>query len=515
MPVFKSMHVGCRSSADRTDRAGEVRLWFTVWHFGLAMLARLCVRLGIGLGIGLASVTAASAQNAVTGMRVGMVTIDEAPGLRLVVETVSPLQAQLSLLRDPYRLIIDMADTSWQVTTLPRRGDLSVGPASAYRFGVPQPDTGRLVIELAQPAAPVRAFVLPPASGGQRFVVDLVDVGDTAFMVAAAALKKNPVFSFAQIPADAKTASSATTAITRQMKLPKSKSALLKQAICRRRQGGDCPSKQSQRARTGAGLCLSMPAMAARIRGRLAKPARWRKKSPWARRVIWPKNCRQRERSDLFWRAGDDRYLRLRERIRLARRQQADVFISLHADAAHSSKARGISVFTLSDTASDKEAAALARKENKADLIGGPDLGVEDPDAAGELLRMFQRESMNQSSQLAAAILAQIRDMPGGDRRGHRFAGFAVLKAPDMPSVLVEMGFLSNREDEKNLRNPAYIRQAEPAADHGDYKLSHGLWPKIITRTRLKQTEANWGGTKFAGWLPHIRQNCRLDRYDV
>jgi N-acetylmuramoyl-L-alanine amidase len=154
---------------------------------------------------------------------------------------------------------------------------------------------------------------------------------------------------------------------------------------------------------------------------------------------------------------SDDRYLRLRERIRLARRQQADVFISLHADSAHSSKARGISVFTLSDTASDKEAAALARKENKADLIGGPDLGVEDPDAAGELLRMFQRESMNQSSQLAAAILAQIRDMPGGDRRGHRFAGFAVLKAPDMPSVLVEMGFLSNREDEKNLRNPAYI----------------------------------------------------------
>lgn len=155
----------------------------------------------------------------------------------------------------------------------------------------------------------------------------------------------------------------------------------------------------------------------------------------------------------------DDRYLRLRERIRLARRQQADVFISLHADSAQSGKARGISVFTLSDTASDKEAAALARKENKADLIGGPDLGAEDPDAAGALLRMFQRESMNQSSHLAAAILKQIRDMPGGDRRGHRFAGFAVLKAPDMPSVLVEMGFLSNRDDEKNLRNATYLRK--------------------------------------------------------
>ena len=155
----------------------------------------------------------------------------------------------------------------------------------------------------------------------------------------------------------------------------------------------------------------------------------------------------------------DDRYLRLRERIRLARRQHSDVFISLHADSAQSGKARGISVFTLSDTASDKEAAALARKENKADLIGGPDLGTEDPDAAGELLRMFQRESMNQSAYLAAAIMTKIRDMPGGDRRGHRVAGFAVLKAPDMPSVLIEMGFLSNRDDEKNLRNSDYLRK--------------------------------------------------------
>ena len=155
----------------------------------------------------------------------------------------------------------------------------------------------------------------------------------------------------------------------------------------------------------------------------------------------------------------DDRYLRLRERIRLARRQQSDVFISLHADSAQSGNAHGISVFTLSDTASDKEAASLARKENKADLIGGPDLGAEDPDAAGELLRMFQRESMNQSAHLAAAIMAKIRDMPGSDRRGHRFAGFAVLKAPDMPSVLIEMGFLSNRDDEKNLRDPDYLRK--------------------------------------------------------
>ena len=137
--------------------------------------------------------------------------------------------------------------------------------------------------------------------------------------------------------------------------------------------------------------------------------------------------------------------------------QGADVFISLHADAAQSKSAHGISVFSLSDVASDKEAAYLAKQENQADLIGGPDLSEEDPVAANELLRMFQRESMNESTYLAKFILQQIGDLRGGTKRGHRFAGFAVLKSPDVPSVLVEMGFLTNSEDERNLRMDSYI----------------------------------------------------------
>ena len=123
--------------------------------------------------------------------------IDEHPGCGWLLRRGRRRQAQLSLLADPYRLAIDMPDASWQVDGLPQRGDLGIGLASAYRFGSPKPDTGRLVIELNQPAAPVRAFTLPPASGGERFVVDLVNVGDTAFMVAAAALKKSPGATFA------------------------------------------------------------------------------------------------------------------------------------------------------------------------------------------------------------------------------------------------------------------------------------------------------------------------------
>ena len=419
-------------------------------RMALAVVTWLCVMM--------TAMISPLAQNSVTGMRIGTVTVDGTPGLRLVVETHSPLQAQLSLLGEPYRLVIDMPNASWQIDGLPQRGDLSIQLARAYRFGSPKPDTGRLVIELDQPAAPVRAFTLPPISGGERFVVDLVNVGDTAFMVAAAALKKNPGATFAAPPADLTTANSLTKAISQQMKLPKSRRALqAKQSAGANKPAIDSASMPVRKNRRW--IVFIDAGHGGKDPGAIGKTGTKEKAVTLTAAHDLAKQLAATGKIQPILARRDDRYLRLRERIRLARRQQADVFISLHADSAQSGKARGISVFTLSDTASDKEAAALARKENKADLIGGPDLGAEDPDAAGELLRMFQRESMNQSSHLAAAILRQIRDMPGGDRRGHRFAGFAVLKAPDMPSVLVEMGFLSNIDDEKNLLNSDYLRR--------------------------------------------------------
>ena len=422
-------------------------------YFGrmaLAMFTWLCVMLTV--------MTSSMAQNSVTGMRIGAVTIDELPGLRLVVETRSPLRVQLSLMGDPYRLVIDMPDVSWQVDALPQSGNLSIGLARAYRFGSPKPGIGRLVIELNQPAAPIRAFTLPPASGGERFVVDLINVGNTAFMVAAAALKKSPVATFAAPIVDLTTANSPTKAVSQQMKLPKSKKVIqAKQYTKVGKPYNDTALVPKRKNRSW--VVFIDAGHGGKDPGAISKSGTKEKAVTLTAARDLAKQLAATGKIQPILARRDDRYLRLRERINLARREQADVFISLHADSAQSGKARGISVFTLSDTASDKEAAALARKENKADLIGGPDLGAEDPDAAGELLRMFQRESMNQSSHLAASILVQIRDMPGGDRRGHRFAGFAVLKAPDMPSVLIEMGFLSNRDDEKNLRNSDYLRK--------------------------------------------------------
>jgi len=396
----------------------------------------------------MAGVQVRAAENSITGLRLGSVDVDGQSALRIVVETSRPARASLRLLSNPYRFVVDFADTDWQVEGIARRGALARDPATAYRFGNPDPQTGRVVIEMDAPAAPVRRFTLPAAKGGgHRLVFDLVDRGPTAFQLAGRALAAEGARDYAA--AQTRTPSPQTNPATGPAARP--------------------TPKPSSQATATPNVAIAPPK---------ARPKKWRvfidaghggkdpgaigrsktreKDITLAASQELAKQLRATGLIEPILSRADDRYLKLRQRIKLARDREADVFISLHADAAPSAKARGISVFTLSDTASDKEAALLAKTENQADLIGGPDLAVEDPDAAGELLRMFQRESMNQSTYLANAILRQIRDMPGGDRRGHRFAGFAVLKAPDMPSVLVEMGFITNREDEANLKDPAY-----------------------------------------------------------
>jgi N-acetylmuramoyl-L-alanine amidase len=151
-----------------------------------------------------------------------------------------------------------------------------------------------------------------------------------------------------------------------------------------------------------------------------------------------------------------DVFIRLRDRVAIARQYGADLFISLHADAVQNPQIRGLSVYTLSQNASDNEAQTLAEKENKADLIAGIDLSHESADVAGILIDLAQRETMNRSAGFAGELVDEVgHDLDLLDNT-HRFAGFAVLKAPDVPAVLVEMGYLSNDEEERNLRQPQY-----------------------------------------------------------
>ena len=143
----------------------------------------------------------------------------------------------------------------------------------------------------------------------------------------------------------------------------------------------------------------------------------------------------------------DDRYLVLRERFGIARRLKADLFISIHCDSVGAGLASGATAYTLSEVASDKEAARLAARENKADIIGGVDLGGTQADVSSILIDLTQRETMNASAGFARLLGREAKPrMPTKDNF-HRMASLMVLKAPDMPSVLFETGYISNPDD--------------------------------------------------------------------
>ena len=151
-----------------------------------------------------------------------------------------------------------------------------------------------------------------------------------------------------------------------------------------------------------------------------------------------------------------DRFIVLHERVKFARKMKGDLFISIHADSAPSDDARGLSVYTLSEKASDAETEALAARENKVDIIGGMDLSNEREDVADILISLAQRETRNNSALLADLLATSLGDYVNLLTNTHRFAGFAVLKAPDIPSVLIETGFISHPAEEKLLKTREY-----------------------------------------------------------
>ena len=167
---------------------------------------------------------------------------------------------------------------------------------------------------------------------------------------------------------------------------------------------------------------------------------------------------------------GDDRYLVLEERYGLARRLKADLFISIHADAAPNQEARGASIYTLSEVASDREAARLAARENKCNVINGVDLGEHNSDVSSILIDLTQRETMNIASDFARLLQREAAKAVEFRSDAHRFASFVVLKSPDTPSILFETGFISNQQDGEFL-----------ASADGQRKLARGVRDAIQT----------------------------------
>jgi N-acetylmuramoyl-L-alanine amidase len=211
-------------------------------------------------------------------------------------------------------------------------------------------------------------------------------------------------------------------------------------------------------------------------------------------------------------RSGDE-YLALRERIRRARVAKADLFVSIHADASPDSRVQGSSVYVLSQNGASSEAARwLAERENSADLIGGVSLDDKDELLASVLLDLSQSATIEASMDLAGDMLAELDSVGQIRRRRIEQAGFAVLKSPDIPSVLVETAFISNPTEEKRLRTPAHQQKLAEALRNGVVRYFRGHAPP---GTWLAQARDNRYVIRNGDTLSHIADRFRVSINDL
>jgi N-acetylmuramoyl-L-alanine amidase len=350
--------------------------------------------------------------------RVTAVRVGQHPGMtRIVFDVSDNVDYRIFFLADPYRVVIDLPELSWEAP--PPRGD-GVGLIKAYRYGMFAAGTWRVVLDTAGPVKVANMQLIEPREGYRyRLVLDLAPDARDSFL---AAVKRTSALAVAAMPPAEPAPAPAPKARPRPEK---------KVVVIDPGHGGVDPGALG---RTGVYEKFITLAMAQELKRQLDATGRYEVKLTRDRDIFLP----------------------LRQRIAIARADNADLFISLHADTIQDPTIRGLSVYTLSETASDSEAAALAASENKADVIAGVDLTNASPEVTNILIDLAQRETMNLSANFAEFAVDDLARETRLLGKTHRFAGFAVLKAPDVPSVLVELGYLSHREEERQLRDPGY-----------------------------------------------------------
>lgn len=387
--------------------------------------------------------------------------------LRVVLDLTEDPNYQVYQLKNPDRLVIDL---DW--TTLDFKPedvkDLK-GIAKSIRFGDITPGRSRIVIELSEPALIKKSFVLEPAGGfSWRLVVDtepesgkMSPTGETRKSNVTVTTAAAPPFPLTPrtppktSPAKQPTAPTGTTSSA----LPPPSDPALKAPV---RTAAVTPPAPSPPSKVTPRLKASRPVI-------VLDPGHGGK-DPGAISIsgVYEKNITLAMANELKRRLDDlnlytvhltrttDKTLSLRARMDHARKLKADLFVSIHADSVRNTRTKGLSIYTVSERASDAEASALAESENKADLIAGIDLSGETQEVTDILIDLARRETMNSSAQFATYMVDEMRKSVTLLDNTHRFAGFMVLKAPDVPSVLLEMGYLSNTQEEQLLRRPAY-----------------------------------------------------------
>lgn len=358
----------------------------------------------------------------VTNVRIGV-----HPGkTRMVLETTAAFPYRVFLLGNPYRVVIDLPNVSWRAPL--QQLKKPAGVVANYRFGLFRPGNSRVVIDVTRPVKIARHAILSGAKSGQnRFFIDLEEIDQSAFERARGKIVSRG-WETRKLP---------EPEVAKKSE-PADKNDRRKVIVLDPGHGGVDPGAIGPRGTFESRVTL---AVARSIRKRLEATGKY---------IV--KLTRDR-----------DVYIPLRDRFDKAEAVRAELFISLHADSIENRKVRGASVYTLSEKASDKEAEALATKENRSDIIAGVDLTRQSDTVASVLISLRQRHTMDESAHFARFMVDNLGRSIRLLRNTHRFAGFAVLKSPDVPSILVELGYLSNRDDEKMLKTKAFRKRVGQA----------------------------------------------------
>jgi N-acetylmuramoyl-L-alanine amidase len=335
---------------------------------------------------------------------------------RFVVDFNRKVGIHAFTLANPYRVVIDMPQVNFQFPA--RTGESGRGLIKAFRFGLVMQGGSRLVIDLAKPARIDRAFVLEPSNDQPaRLVLDLTAVDRETFL-RAIALENRAADSGVRRPPPP---------------TPEEKADSRPLVVIDPGHGGIDNGTQAASGELEKSIVLQFALL---LREHIERSGKYR--------VVMTRT--------------DDTFIPLAERVNIARARQAGLFISVHADALArgDGDAQGATIYTLSETASDAAAAKLAESENRADAIAGLDLSAEPNDVAGILYDLALRETKTFSVQFARGLVKEMRNATRMHKDPLRSAGFRVLKAPDVPSVLVELGYVSNRGDLKSLTSEAW-----------------------------------------------------------
>jgi N-acetylmuramoyl-L-alanine amidase len=353
---------------------------------------------------------------------------------RFVMDLSRKIDLHAFTLADPYRVVIDIPQTTFQLP--PKAGDRGRGLVQAFRFGLVMRGGSRLVFDLRKPVRIDKAFVIEATDGHPaRLVLDLVAVDRETFLRTLAL--DNRVMRTAPAP-----------------RAPENKNADVRPLVMLDPgHGGIDIGTKAASGESEKDIVLEFAHL---LRERIEKLGKFR----------------------VAMTRTDDTFVALAERVRMARSQGAALFVSIHADALPRAEgdARGASIYTLSETASDSEAARLAEAENKADIIAGVDLKSEPNDVADILIDLAQRETKTFSVQFARTLAAGMKPVVRLHKKPLKSAGFRVLRAPDVPSVLIELGYVSNSQDLKALVSDSWRhRSADSIATAIDTFLSRRL----------------------------------------